>query len=211
MAERRRPTAAEARAEAEAAGAARRAAQRLADNERRASGEPAPPIEGRAWIIASWTMTALFTATSVWASIDYVEKSLTVAETVAASVALGLFVVGAVLFAAALWWGAQRSRTSEMGIGGWFLLVGTAPSSVRWRLLGSVGVQIVVGIATAAARPFSSLAFGTLVWVAGLAVCGCWGALHGDFPDRIEEPVRRAAPKPGSGSTSRRKSSKRPR
>lgn len=213
MAERRRPTAAEARAEAEAAGAARRAERQRSDNERRASGEPAPPIEGRAWIGASWAMTALFTASAIWATIDYVEKSLTVAETVAAIVALGLFTVGAVLFTAALWWGAQRSRTAEMGIGGWFLLLGTAPPSVRWQLLGSVGVQIVIGIATAAARPFSSLAFGTLVWVAGLAVCGCWGARYGDFPERIGEPVRRSASgsAPASGSTPRRKSSKRPR
>jgi len=190
VAEQRRPTAAEARAEAEVQAAARRAERRSADAARAASGEPAAEIPGRGWIVATWIMTGLFAITSTWATLDYAKDSLTVADAVAAIVALGLFVLGSILFVVALWWGAQRSRTSEMGIGGWFLLAGSAPTSVRLHLLGAVVAQIVIGVATAAARPFSSLAFGTLVWVAGLAICGCWGARYGEFPDRIDVEAR---------------------
>ena len=41
--------------------------------------------------------------------------------------------------------------------------------------------------AVAAARPFTALAFATLVPVFGLAVNGIWSARHGAFPDRVEE------------------------
>jgi hypothetical protein len=42
-----------------------------------------------------------------------------------------------------------------------------------------------VAVATAAARPFSSLAFGILAPMFGLALLALWGAVHGRFPPRV--------------------------
>jgi hypothetical protein len=141
-------------------------------------------MKGRGLIIASWVGTLIFSATSIVAAIDVGESSMTFSQELATAVALGLFGLGCIGFVVAIVVGAQRSRSASMGIAGWFLLVGSAPRRVRWLLLGSTFVQLVVGIATASARPFTTLAFGTLVWVYGLAICGIWGARYGRFEPR---------------------------
>jgi hypothetical protein len=56
-------------------------------------------------------------------------------------------------------------------------------------MLGALGLQIVVGIAGAAVRPYTSLAFGVLVPLFGLAMCGLWSATSGAFPARDEDPA----------------------
>jgi hypothetical protein len=110
---------------------------------------------------------------------------------------IGVFAVGLVLFAAALWLGAQRSRQAEMDIAGWFFLSRVAPRQVQRTLLGALAVQVVVGIGAALAShgaavtagdKASKLAFGTLVPIFGLAVCGLWGARYGAFPPRRADP-----------------------
>jgi len=116
--------------------------------------------------------------------VDFDEHRLTTGLAASTVVSLGLFALGCVAFLVAIWAGAQRSRTHLMGIGGWFLLVGSAPTRVRLLLLGSVVAQVVIGIVAAAVRPFSPLAFATLCWVWGLGLAGWWGARHGDFPER---------------------------
>jgi len=70
----------------------------------------------------------------------------------------------------------------------YFMSGGVAPKEVRVSLLGALGVQIVVGVATAAVRPYTSLAFGVLVPLFGLAMCGLWSATSGVFPARGETP-----------------------
>jgi hypothetical protein len=55
---------------------------------------------------------------------------------------------------------------------------------VRAALLGSLAVEVVVALATAAARPYTSVASGILVPVYGLALCGLWAARHGRFAPR---------------------------
>jgi hypothetical protein len=131
----------------------------------------------------SWITTALFAVVTaiavVWSGF----------EAVTVVVDLLLFALGLVVFAAAFLAGAARSRTAEMGIGGWFFLLGdTAPRSVKRHLLGSFGVQVVLAFATAGVRYPSVLAFGTLVPLLGLAWCGRWGARYGKFPARPLEP-----------------------
>ena len=77
-----------------------------------------------------------------------------------------------------------RSRTELVDVAGLFLLIGSAPRRTRrWRW-GAVAAQSAVGVATAAARPYTSLAFGVLapLWAYGLAVM--WNAVYGAFPDR---------------------------
>jgi hypothetical protein len=47
-----------------------------------------------------------------------------------------------------------------------------------------VVIQVAVAVATAAARPFSELAFGVLVPLFGMALLALWSARHGTFPRR---------------------------
>jgi hypothetical protein len=104
---------------------------------------------------------------------------------VAVVVDLVLFALGCVAFALALLRAAARSRTDELTLPGLFWLTGAAPTEVRRLLLGSFGVEVVVALATASARPFTGLAFGILVPVYGLGLTGLWGARAGTFPPRV--------------------------
>jgi hypothetical protein len=179
----RRPTVAQERAAVQARQKAERAA-------RRAELATAAPteIEGRVLIVASWIGTAIFTISALYsATIGYDAHRSPPGDLSGTLIAMGMFAVGCALFCAALFLGAQRSRDAEMGVGGWFLLIGSAPRPAQLHLLGSLGVEITVAIATAAARPFSTLAFGILAPVYGLALCGIWGARYGTFPPRQVE------------------------
>ena len=131
--------------------------------------------------------TAVFVVTS---AIGAVVKQ---AELVALVVALLLFAAGTVVFLWALLVAAARSRECEMTMAGLFLLQGSAPRDVQRTLLGAFAVEVVVAFGVAIARPFTSLAFGLLVPVYGLALAGLWGARHGTFPPR-RAPAKRRRP-----------------
>jgi hypothetical protein len=110
--------------------------------------------------------------------------------------AMALFAGGCVVYVLAYAAGIRRSRTHELGIGGWFFLAGSAPGWAQRHLLGSFAVQVVVSLVVAGARPFTSLAFGVLAPLFGLACCGWWGGAHGAFGRRIStdgRPVGRSA------------------
>lgn len=129
---------------------------------------------------ASWIGTAAFVVTAVAAVANRA------AIIPAAAVALGLFAAGIGIFFWAYAIAVARSRTDAIGIGGLFFLAGTetAPKPVRRALLAALGAQVVVALGTAAARPFTTLAFGVLVPLFGLALTGLWGARHGRFGPR---------------------------
>jgi hypothetical protein len=136
-------------------------------------------------IKASWIGTALLTITAVG---DVLTASLKVPAFI---VAVGMFAAGTGVFIAALVIAAGRSRESEIGMGGLFFLQGSAPRTVRWHLLGSLTVQAGVAVATAAARPYTSLAFGILAPVYGMGLAGLWAARHGTFAPRVQKSARR--------------------
>jgi hypothetical protein len=136
-------------------------------------------MTGSGFVQASWLSTAVFVANSAAA----VAVGGTV-RVVAAGVDVALFIGGVGCFFWAYAVAVNRSRTDEIGIGGLFFLAGSAPPSVRRPLLTALVIQIVVAFATAAVRPFTSLAFGILVPVFGLGITGLWGARHGTFPAR---------------------------
>ena len=141
---------------------------------------PGPEIDtaGRPIVVWSWRGTVMFSVTAVAATVFDQLRWL------AAAVALTLFGVGCVVFLVAFALAVERSRTEAIGIGGLYFLAGSAPRSTQRHLLGSLAVQVVVGLATAAIRMFTSLALGTHVPVFGLAMAGLWGARYGAFEPR---------------------------
>lgn len=170
----RPPTAAEARAEVEA-----RRAERRAEREARLSERFGDTVPGRWILVASWSSTLAFAAVAVPATID---PEATIGAFFGVSVTL--FLAGCALFALVLVLAAARSREAAMGIGGLFFLAGSAPRRVQYHLLGSLAVQTTVAVVAAAVRPFTPLAFGTLVPTVGLAWCGLWSVRHGLFEPR---------------------------
>ncbi len=93
---------------------------------------------------------------------------------------LGGVIAAAVAFLRAV----GRSRTELVDVAGLFLLLGSAPRRLRWRLWAAVAAQAAVGVATASTRPYTSLAFGVLapLWAYGFTVL--WNATYGAFPAR---------------------------
>ncbi len=139
---------------------------------------------------ASWVGTAVFTVLAVGAAI--VPDALAPASAV---VDLVLFAVGILAFCWSLLRAADRSREEELSVAGlWFLAGGSAPRAVQRDLLVPLGIQIVVGVATAAVRPFTPLAFGILVPLFGLGLCGVWGAAFGSFGPRRDADPRHTRP-----------------
>jgi hypothetical protein len=145
---------------------------------------PRPPVPdtgaGGSIIVASWIGTALFTVTAALAAVW--PKQLDVPAFV---VSLALFGVGLVVFVWAYGLAVARSRSDEIAVTSLFLLATSAPRRVQKQLLGSLAAQVVVALATAGARVHTTLAFGALVPLFGLALAGLWSARHGVFPPRI--------------------------
>ena len=133
---------------------------------------------GRGIIAVSWTGTALLATTAVIAA-----ATPEVFEAVSVAVALVPFVLGCGAFLWAYGIAVSRSRRETLSVVGVFLLAG-APTDVRLHLLGSLGAQVVIALATASVRPFTGLAFGVLVPMFGLGFAGLWGARYGSFPAR---------------------------
>jgi hypothetical protein len=137
--------------------------------------------EGRRIVAWSWIGTGVFAVAAVLATVI-----LGPVRYVAVGVDLALFLLGVVVFFWAYAVAVGRSREVEIGIGGLFFLAGagTAPRPVKWQLIGSFAAQVVVAVATASARPFTTLAFGILVPVHALAHTGLWAARYGRFGPR---------------------------
>ena len=137
------------------------------------------PLPGQELINGVWVGTAAFAVTAIAAAAA--PDTLRIPALV---VAIVLFALGCVAFLWGFAIAVGRSRTDEIGIGGLFFLAGSAPGRARRPLLTALAIQIVVAFATAAVRPFTSLAFGILAPVFGLGVTGLRGARHGRFRRR---------------------------
>jgi hypothetical protein len=147
---------------------------------------------GRGIIRASWIGTGVFSVTAILSAIaprTFIALSV--------GVALILFFAGMAIFLWAYAVAVGRSRTDLIGMGGLFFLAGSAPRAVQRTLLGSLIVEVVVALGTAAVHPFTPLAFGVLAPMYGLALCGLWAARHGQFPPRPPEEKRARKTKAG--------------
>lgn len=159
----------------------------------RATVPQAPPGAGAPIIAASLVGTAVLGVTAVAAAIA--PHTLDVP---ALAVALAMFFGGTGAFVWAYVIAIGRSRVDEVAVGGVFGLGGgSAPDPVRVRLLGSLAAEVVVALATAAVRPYTSLSFGILAPMWGLGLAGLWGARYGGFPSRPPDPRR---PQRGTGA-----------
>lgn len=92
-----------------------------------------------------------------------------------------LFAVGVVGFLWGYATGVVRSREEQVGLGGLFFLSGTAPRIIRFRLRLAFAVQVVVAVAAASIRPYTSVAFAVLAPMLGMGIMAVWGARHGTF------------------------------
>ena len=145
-------------------------------------------MKGAAVVRASWAGTALFVVTAVAGAV-----SPSTFDAVSLAVAVFLFAAGCATFLWAFFVAAGRSRTERLELAQVWLLTGPpTPPEVRRSLLGALAVQVAAGLATAAARPYTSLAAGVLVPMWGLGLCGLWAARHGSFPPRPPETRRRS-------------------
>jgi hypothetical protein len=146
-------------------------------------------LAGEAIINGSFAGTAVYTTLAVLGA--SFPDSFAIPTAVVSG---GLFVIGCVVFFWAYAVAVSRSRTNLIGIGGLYFLAGTAPKVVRFRLRLSLGIEILAATVSASIRPFTPMAFGFLVPVFGLGMCGLWGARHGTF-----EPRTPSEPKADTG------------
>lgn len=136
---------------------------------------------GRGIVAFAWQATALFAVTATLAAV----WPTTLLRVVAVAVALVSFAIGMIVFLVAYFGAIGRSRYEVISVVGVYVFVGgVAPAAVRRSLLGALAVQTVVALTTASVRPYTSLAFGVLVPLLGVALCGLWSARHGRFPER---------------------------
>ncbi|MGK2930852.1 MAG: hypothetical protein ACSLFO_14905 [Acidimicrobiales bacterium] len=101
----------------------------------------------------------------------------------------GLFAVGVVAFLYGYGAGVVRSSDEQVTLAGLFLLSQTAPKVIRLRLRIAFAVQIVVAVAAAVVRPYTSVAFAVLAPMLGLGLMATWGARYGAFSPK--EPSER--------------------
>ena len=150
-------------------------------------------LPGRAIIRADWWGTVAFGVTAALAAV-----APDIFRVPAILVALALFGSGCAVFLWAFAISVERSRFEEVSVAGVFLLQQSTPTQVKWHLHGALATQVLLALATASARPFTSLAFGILVPMFGLGLNGLWAARYGRFADRTEldhkRPRRRRAP-----------------
>lgn len=141
-------------------------------------------------IQANLVLTGVFAVTASYAAAVFD----TTAQWVGAATAMALFAIGVFAFLWSYWAAVQRSRTSEIAVSQLYLLLGNAiPGQVKRAMLGALGLQFVVALATTLARPNgpdgnpgSSLAVGFLVPMLGFGLNGLWAARHGAFAVRAE-------------------------
>lgn len=124
---------------------------------------------------AVWGTLAFVVVTAVGVSSDSASAFVIIFDVL-------LLALGILAFVRTLLVAAERSRREELSVAGIWFLVG-APTPIRLWLLGALAVQVVVGIGGGAIKPEPG-AFGVLVPVFGLGLCGLWAVRSGTFPPR---------------------------
>jgi hypothetical protein len=151
------------------------------------------PAPGGRLVAANRWLTWAFI---VWTAVAVLAKPTRIPL---AAVDLAVFLVGCLGYLLAYANAVSRSRVDAIGLGALFFLTDeAAPPAVRRSFWLWTSVQTVVAVAAAAGRPFTPVAFGILVPIAGLALMGLWGARYGRFEARF--PERPTTPAVGTPS-----------
>ena len=144
-------------------------------------------MPGSFLIKCNLAFTTVFVAMSIIAAVTFTAPW----KTIGVAVSLGCFSVGIVTFLWGYWTAVQRSRTDNISVAALYFLVDKcAPQSISRLMNGALGVQVLVGVATAISRTTtdgrtgSTLAFGVLAPMMGLGLNGLWGATFGTFAPR---------------------------
>ncbi len=103
-------------------------------------------------------------------------------------VALALFAAGCTAFLRAYLVAIGRSRREQVSTVTAFWGMPGASRALRLEFRVALGLQFAAGLAGAAARPFTVLAFGILAGVYGFGLMSLWGAACGSFPRRSPLP-----------------------
>ncbi len=145
---------------------------------------PGGPAPGRRLLTANTWLTWAFI---VWSVVAVLAKPTRLPL---AAVDLAVFLAGCLGYLLAYANAVSRSRVDAIGLGALFFLTDdAAPPAVRRSFWLWTSVQTVVALAAAAVRPFTPVAFGILVPIAGLALMGLWGARYGRFQSRFPQPL----------------------
>lgn len=158
----------------------------------RVSSRPAPPLDGNLGTRPS--QAQLVQLNTVATVVFVVAAALSAAApnwfvVLGVGVSVTLFVTGTLAYLVAYARAVGRSRLEELDLPGVFFGVDSLPRPLQRRLLILLAIQVVVGLAAAASRPFTPLAFCTLSPVFGLGMLGLCGATHGRFPPRTRRTV----------------------
>jgi hypothetical protein len=132
-------------------------------------------VTGRTIVVVAWASVAIFTLVAVMDAVG-----VDAFEVPAATVSLALFFTSIPIWMYALGLAFVRNaRGDDIVLPTLFLLTGDVPRDVRWNLLGSFALSIIVAAVTGPANPF-----GWLVPMFTLGLVGLWGARHGTYPRR---------------------------
>lgn len=143
------------------------------------AGPGAAPL-GSGLVRASWAGTVGLAAVTVVAVASPDDLSI-----LSVAVSLPMFVLGSLAMLLAFARAVERSRREAIGMGGLYLLAGSAaPAPVRRSMMLSLGAQVAIGLVGAGIRPYTPVAFGVLASMWGLGLAGLWGSTHGTFASR---------------------------
>ncbi|MFV1991488.1 MAG: hypothetical protein ACC652_12195, partial [Acidimicrobiales bacterium] len=98
-----------------------------------------------------------------------------------------MFVVGTIAMAVALVIAARLSRYKLISVADIFLLLQGVPSGIRIRMLGTLALEVIVGLGAAIADPTGGVVFGVLAPMHALGFIGLWAVTCGEFPDLDDE------------------------
>lgn len=143
---------------------------------------------GRGIVVVSWLSVAVAAVVLVPLALGL--DALGVTAIVVCLVLFGTgFFLWIVAFFAAL---ARTARGDDIAVSTWVFLAGSAPVEVRNNLMGAALAMLVLSVATTVGTPF--------VWLTDLlplALAAWWGARHGTFPARAQQPGGVARGRPG--------------
>ena len=148
-----------------------------------------PPVTGRLsgrLVVANRIGTVVFCAVTVAAAAWPQGLGL-----LGQIVALVLFATGCGAFLQAYLVAIRRSRHEQVSTVTAFLGMPGASPALRAEFRIALVLQFGAGLAGAAVRPFTVLAFGILAGVYGLGLMSLWGAACGSYPRRSQFPERR--------------------